>query len=296
MEQPNLGKRISGLRKAKGLTQEELAEQCKVSARTLQRIESGIVTPRAYTVRVIFAALDCKLYDSSPGDLKKDNSLMRYRFEQAYRCLKDLFNLKTNTMKKVSILSGFALAVGFGLFALSFDSKAQKMDNGSYLPSRGIVYLIPRDLGDIFISNATDTALYRFGKYRIQEYNKQIFLDGEFIEFVEEGDTVILNKGTLFRKAQLEFRRVEYQNILVRKGITFLSPKHLSFTLSIKIGDGEMRWESKNNDIFVKDNQITLNEDDQIFLNNVYQGDAFAKDTVILRPSGTLIIKNTRRE
>ena len=99
MEQPNLGKRISELRKAKGLTQEELAEQSKISVRTLQRIESGVVTPRAYTIRVIYAVL------------KKDSSFMSLHFEY----LKDLFNLKKNTMKKVSILTVFALTLGFGL-------------------------------------------------------------------------------------------------------------------------------------------------------------------------------------
>ncbi len=297
MEQPNLGKRISGLRKAKGLTQEELAEQCKVSTRTLQRIESGVVTPRAYTVRAIFAALGCKSDDSSARDPQKEDSFVSRHFEQAYKYIKDLFNLKTNTMKKVSILSVFALTVGFGLFALSSESKAQKKDNGSYFPSRGIVYLIPRGVGDVVISNTKDTALYKFGKYRIQEYNKQIFLDGEFIEFVEEGDTVILNKGTLLKKAQLEFRRVKYQKILAQKGITFLSPKHLPFTLSIKIGEGgEMRWESKNNDVFVKNNQIFINEDNQIFLNDVYQGDVFENDTVILKPKGTLTIKKAQRD
>ncbi len=58
MKQPDLGKKIAELRKAKGLTQEELVEKCNLSVRTIQRIESGEVTPRSYTVRIIFTALD----------------------------------------------------------------------------------------------------------------------------------------------------------------------------------------------------------------------------------------------
>lgn len=58
MKQPELGKKISGLRKDKGLTQEELVDKCKISVRTLQRIESGEVTPRSYTVKTILAALE----------------------------------------------------------------------------------------------------------------------------------------------------------------------------------------------------------------------------------------------
>ena len=49
MNQPDLGLKITELRQQKGLTQEKLAEYCEVSARTIQRIESGEVEPRAFT-------------------------------------------------------------------------------------------------------------------------------------------------------------------------------------------------------------------------------------------------------
>ena len=57
MKQPELGNRISELRKAKGLTQEELVERCNISVRTIQRIETGEVNPRSYTVKTILSAL-----------------------------------------------------------------------------------------------------------------------------------------------------------------------------------------------------------------------------------------------
>lgn len=62
MKQPDLGKKIAELRKAKGYTQEELVEKCNLSVRTLQRIEAGEVTPRSYTIKVIFASLDYEIY------------------------------------------------------------------------------------------------------------------------------------------------------------------------------------------------------------------------------------------
>lgn len=49
MNQPELGIKVSELRQQLGLTQEQLAEECDVSARTIQRIESGDVEPRAFT-------------------------------------------------------------------------------------------------------------------------------------------------------------------------------------------------------------------------------------------------------
>lgn len=58
MKQPQLGQKISELRLAKGLTQTELAEKCNISLRTIQRIESTEVTPRSYTLKLIFNILD----------------------------------------------------------------------------------------------------------------------------------------------------------------------------------------------------------------------------------------------
>ena len=70
MKQPELGKKISKLRTAKGLTQEELVEKCNISVRTIQRIEAGEVTPRSYTIKTILSALD---YDLSKMSEKENN-------------------------------------------------------------------------------------------------------------------------------------------------------------------------------------------------------------------------------
>jgi len=107
MKQPELGKKIAELRKAKGFTQEELVERCNLSVRTLQRIESGEVVPRSHTIKVIFEALDYK-----------GNS-----FGRGF----DLFNLKTNTMKKLSVLTVALAATVFILLAVSSDSKGQSV-------------------------------------------------------------------------------------------------------------------------------------------------------------------------
>lgn len=58
MRQPELGKKILELRNSKGLTQEELALQCELNIRTVQRIESGEVDPRAFTLGLLSKALD----------------------------------------------------------------------------------------------------------------------------------------------------------------------------------------------------------------------------------------------
>ncbi|WP_370088141.1 helix-turn-helix domain-containing protein [Ekhidna sp.] len=55
--QPILGSRLLALRIEKGMTQHELREKCHISVRTIQRIESGAVTPRASTVKILLEAL-----------------------------------------------------------------------------------------------------------------------------------------------------------------------------------------------------------------------------------------------
>jgi transcriptional regulator with XRE-family HTH domain len=73
MKQPELGRKISELRREKRLTQEELVDKCNISVRTLQRIESGEVTPRSYTVKTILAALEYDLSKISDNDNNKKN-------------------------------------------------------------------------------------------------------------------------------------------------------------------------------------------------------------------------------
>ncbi len=58
VNQPDLGLKVAELRQQKQLTQQRLAELCEVSLRTIQRIESGEVDPRAYTVHCLGTALD----------------------------------------------------------------------------------------------------------------------------------------------------------------------------------------------------------------------------------------------
>jgi uncharacterized Tic20 family protein len=58
MNQPELGVKVADLRQQMGLTQEQLAERCDVSSRSIQRIESGEVDPRAYTLKCLSEALD----------------------------------------------------------------------------------------------------------------------------------------------------------------------------------------------------------------------------------------------
>jgi transcriptional regulator with XRE-family HTH domain/ketosteroid isomerase-like protein len=127
MEQPMLGKRIAELRRERGLTQEELVEKCKLNVRTLQRIEAGDVTPRSYTIKVIFSALGAEeqVFSDSAGALMNEHAGLSKWLEQAYRYVIDLFNLRTNTMKKISILSVMLVSLTALFSVVISDSNAQ---------------------------------------------------------------------------------------------------------------------------------------------------------------------------
>jgi len=64
----NLSQKIAFLRRKKGLTQDELAGLVNVTARTIQRIESGDSTPRAFTLKAIATALDVSFEELNSGN------------------------------------------------------------------------------------------------------------------------------------------------------------------------------------------------------------------------------------
>ena len=83
MENKKLGEKILQLRKARGLTQEELAEAASINLRTLQRIEQGKTEPRGQTLRLIAEALDLSPDDllgliQTPFTLEEDQKMLQY--------------------------------------------------------------------------------------------------------------------------------------------------------------------------------------------------------------------------
>jgi transcriptional regulator with XRE-family HTH domain len=279
MKQPDLGKKIAELRKAKSLTQEELVEKCNLNVRTLQRIEAGVVTPRSYTIKAIFAALEYNMNDSleiMPNKVSKTGLASLKWLEQFYRYVFDLFNLKTNKMKKLSILSSCFLIICICLFGLSSESIAQKKNESKsdigkskFIKSngRGIIYLFPKNLS-WYVSNRKDTADYKMGNFLVQEYKYNIFLNKEFVGIVHLGDTVILDQG------KIEIRRPycwEFKSPN-GKGIVYVIPKNLKM---------ESYSANKDTDNMIVENSHIVEFNNKIFLDRKYCGIANTGDSVI---------------
>lgn len=77
------GQIIRELRVKKGMTQEDLAAKTDITVRTIQRIESGEVDPRAFTLQSIATALDVD-YEMLIGMEEEDN---RNRTKESNRWL-----------------------------------------------------------------------------------------------------------------------------------------------------------------------------------------------------------------
>ena len=118
MKQPELGLKISELRKAKGFTQEELVEKCNISVRTIQRIEAGEVTPRSYTIKTILSALE---YDLE--DIKTENNSITTEFKKLLFLEIDGTKEANHLVKNLNIawISGIVYFIlGFGEMAMDY--------------------------------------------------------------------------------------------------------------------------------------------------------------------------------
>ena len=121
----DFGKKLIEVRNSKGLTQDEVAEKCNVTIRTIQRIESGTVKPRAFTMKIISEVLGFDFFETSNTGYDVDINVKNSNRKDLLFLIIDLFNLKTNAMKKISILATSSLMIGLAVFIFVSESKAQ---------------------------------------------------------------------------------------------------------------------------------------------------------------------------
>lgn len=277
MEQPDFGKKLAEIRRANGITQDELAEKCRITVRTIQRIEAGLVKPRAFTIKVISDTLGFDFFETSKSTRNDVNIVNpdsnRNKSITILWYLKDLFNLKTQTMKKITILSIIICSICIGLFTISNDSKAQNpdiIDYSKFMESncRGIIYFFPKGKSQ-YISNMKDTADYRIGKDLIQEYKDKIFLNGKYITTVFKSDSIIFNN----------------EKIIVRPSFWKLSNEKLRklnyfFPIGTVVHNLEVNGDTVN--IFFGEHQIQEYEY-KIFLDGKFKGKANPEDSITFR-------------
>ncbi|WP_290846746.1 helix-turn-helix domain-containing protein [Flavobacterium sp.] len=198
MKQPELGKKVSALRIENGLTQAELAQMCQVTVRTIQRIESGETEPRSFTVKTIFNALGEQAY-AKPSP-KTDAEISRK--------LAGLFNLKTNTMTKIAILST-PFVVAFGVFLITSSGFAQDKKVVKALETNNDQFVKSFNSGNldgvksIYLESACSVPAANreiCGSDNIRNYFQTVYASGfRFSDFkstsISVTDTVAIDKG-----------------------------------------------------------------------------------------------------
>ncbi len=186
MRQPELGKRLTELRQQKSLTQEELVEACNVSVRTIQRIESGEVTPRTSTIKILLTALDAD-FESFKRTLEPNKSTDNLR--------------SIETWLQVAWISGIAYFVlGFIDGILEYDrfENSYAVESITFYTTSKVLYFISYSL---FLLGFAKLGSY-FSNYLIKITSYTLiglfaiwtFLD-IFTIFYEMSDTNLMSVG-----------------------------------------------------------------------------------------------------
>lgn len=276
MKNYDFGEKLIQARQAKGWTQMNLAEKSNISLRTIQRIESGQANPRAYTVKQLSGIIGLDFFEiqKNSGDNGSKTSHSGFKLSKTILWhISDLFNLKTNTMKKVTVLTIIVSAICIGLFSLTFESKAQDPDNIDYtkfmkLGERGVTYFLPKG-EKVFISNVKDTADCIIMGDKIQQYNNKMFLNAKYVGKVLKSDTVVYLDGKILIKSSYWKFTSSYG-----QKIHYLIPN------GVRINNLSVQIDTEN--IFVPGHHIR-EFDYQIYLDGVFQFKTQANDTVIYR-------------
>jgi len=105
MKTASISEKISKARQQKNMTQAELSQKCHLDIRTVQRIEKGEVSPRAYTLRIINSVLETDFF---VHDNNSTDDLLNYRKKFRHR----------KTLRITTFISAIIFLIMVGIFIL----------------------------------------------------------------------------------------------------------------------------------------------------------------------------------
>lgn len=198
MTQPLLGTRIAELRNQKGITQKELADACNIDIRTIQRIETGKVLPRMYTIRLLAAALGTDISYFNGDEVLVDRvetaGLLRWSFIAALvfslNYIPVVLNIMTlapdsilkNVFTGIYIISSIFLFRGFYLLGKQSQNQAMMISALLGMVLLPLLNLINLMQGILFFDTINITAIFTvtgvnaivFGVSLLSEANKKV--------------------------------------------------------------------------------------------------------------------------
>lgn len=199
MKQPELGRKILELRRQKGLTQEELVDQCNINVRTIQRIEAGEVMPRSFTLKTILNVLGEEL-----ENLEQPEHPQRENFD-FYEIKSSIFHIKLAWICGiVYFLSGF---VEFAVDYARFYENEQILSKGAYISMKFIVMIayIYFMWGFVLSGQIFNNYLLKIGAFfligtTILFYGydmASLYFDGFYVEYVLVTQSIFCGIGSL---------------------------------------------------------------------------------------------------
>jgi transcriptional regulator with XRE-family HTH domain len=173
MKQPELGIKINEIRNQKGITQKELSEASNIDIRTIQRIESGDVTPRTSTLKLIAGALSVDM-SALNGDKQDYTSGLSHKIFLAlfvtgiiYFVSWVLFSPilpKNSFILSINLFTAFVYTISCVLFYYGFYNLGKLQSNAMLkISSVNIMVLVP-----LFLITILITPEFGFGKHLSQ--------------------------------------------------------------------------------------------------------------------------------
>ncbi len=177
MDQENIGKFISKLRKEKNMTQEQLAEKLGISAKSISRWETGRNMPDLSLLQSLCEILGVSINELLNGERIKENEYQG-KLEQNIIKTIDYTSEKINkTTKKVRLVTIILFAVIFstvilgGLFCI--DVNRMKNNKPVFFSTWGLKYAPPVQLDDEEIEIAIKDYLVKNGDSEIKYHDNQ---------------------------------------------------------------------------------------------------------------------------
>jgi transcriptional regulator with XRE-family HTH domain len=221
MDRLDFGKELIRIRKTKGLTQAEVAEKCNITIRTIQRIESGAVKPRSSTIKIISEFLKVDFFENSIKNSNfEDNTVLWY--------LKDIFNLKKNTMKKISILSASFLILTFmciNIFSTEAQSKSSNKKQEVAIESQNKEIDFSKDF-DEFKIEGNFMFVTKNNKHGLMNLDGETIIPCEYNMFEIEDNYVLTVKGNKRGLMNLDGKTIipcEYTRFKIEDSYVFVS-------------------------------------------------------------------------
>ena len=109
------GEKIKAERIKQGLTQFELAEQCNIGIRTIQRIEKGKVSPRIQTIKILNEFFGIQVSNFSELKGNRINYKVIFYSGISVFFLGIMFTVAVNLVMGIAFIISGAINIGLGL-------------------------------------------------------------------------------------------------------------------------------------------------------------------------------------